>query len=318
MQQCWDRVHWQRKKDINRVLRLRAADPNNQGQDWAACSSTFHDTGAVYAIYHFTSGRWYVGQTVGTVHKRAQEHWQSRKRCTDAFHQALALDDSPFCFIAFPLEWIPAESYIYPGQRRKERVKKFRAAATPRERYWVDKLNSLWPHGWNSTVPGRPVAAYVLRRHNLPSGPTADDDEKQRFVEDWPRQWRSNPEAAIQAATKAPKDYLRDTLHHLQARFSPDELLSNGQSPTPLLIAELRRRREEPSKRQFLRFKFTSNEARDLQLRSVLRNPVVYHKHPEPDAAAAIMVSDSFDPQIQGFLFNYTEAAKELNLATAA
>ena len=43
----------------------------------------------------------------------------------------------------------------------------------------------------------------------------------------------------------------------------------------------------------------------------------MYHKHPEPDAAAAIMVSDSFDPQIQGFLFNYTEAAKELCIEEA-
>ena len=132
MMQCWDRLSWRQKKEINRVLHLRATEPINCSQDWAACSSSFHDTGAIYAIYHFPSGRWYVGQTVGTVHKRAQEHWQSRFRCADAFHQALALDDTPFNFIALPLEWIPAEDYIHNGQRRKERVKKFRLVATPR------------------------------------------------------------------------------------------------------------------------------------------------------------------------------------------
>jgi hypothetical protein len=59
--------------------------------------------------------------------------------------------------------------------------------------------------------------------------------------------------------------------------------------------------------------RFTNNSARDLQIRSVLRDPSVYHLHPEPDTAAAIMVSESFDPQIQGFLFNYTEAALQLD-----
>ena len=96
MQQCWDRIQWRKKKEINRVLRLRAAQPNNANEDWPSCSSCFEDSGVIYGVYHFTSGRWYVGQTVSTIHKRAQEHWHSRNRLEDAFHQALARDDSPF------------------------------------------------------------------------------------------------------------------------------------------------------------------------------------------------------------------------------
>ena len=114
------------------------------------------------------------------------------------------------------------------------------------------------------------------------------------------------------------KGTLRDLLHHLQARHTPQDLLVNGQSPIPLLTQELRRRRQDAPKRQFLKFRFSTNAARDLMLREVLRTPEVYHKHPEPDAAAAIMVSDSFAPQIQAFLFNYTDAARELDVGKAA
>jgi hypothetical protein len=127
------------------------------------------------------------------------------------------------------------------------------------------------------------------------------------------KRWKHNPEEAIQDAYKQPKASIRDLIHHLQARHKPPDLLVNGQSPVPLLIEELRRRQADPPSRQFLKMKFTSNSARDLLIRSVLRDPAIYHLHPEPDSAAAIMVSESFDPQIQGFLFNYTEAAQQLN-----
>ena len=91
----------------------------------------------------------------------------------------------------------------------------------------------------------------------------------------------------------------------------------NGSSPVTLLIELLRKRRTEPPSRQFLRFHYTHNSARDLQLREVLRDPTIYQKHPDPEAAAAIMVSESFGPQIQGLLFNYTKAAEELDIEQA-
>ena len=275
-------------------------------------------TGAIYGIYHLTSRRWYVGQTIGTIHKRAQGHWWSRFRESDAFHDALAVDPNPFSFIPFPLEWIPAEDYIRPGLQRRLQVKEFRKVATPRERFWVEKLNSMWPHGWNSAVPGVPVAAYALRQHQRdPMAASQQKEEAKAFAEEWSTRWKAQPEDAISAISRQPKSTIRDTIHHLQAHHSPADLNVNGQSPVPLLIEELRRRRKEAPKRHFLRFRFTCNSARDLLLRSVLRDPVIYNKHPEPDVGAAIMVSDNFSPQIQALLFNYTEAALQLDLHEA-
>ena len=105
---CWDRKKWF-KKDVNRVLDLRAHDPSNAGVDWSHCSDRWDSTGWIYAVYHFATGRWYVGQTIRTIHQRAYDHWTARFREADLFHQALALDKDPFGFIAFPLEFIPRE-----------------------------------------------------------------------------------------------------------------------------------------------------------------------------------------------------------------
>jgi hypothetical protein len=312
MQRCWDRTQWRDKKEINRILRLRAQEPANRDVDWRSSSRLFNDTGAIYAIYHFTQGRWYVGQTISAIHKRAQDHWWSRFRDDDAFHQALGLEDTPFSYIALPLEWIPKELYMRPGLQRRPQIKEFRRVATPRERYWVDKLNCMYPYGWNSAVPGRPVAAYVLRSHQNHVEAEEQHRSQEEYAKAWIQRWRSNSEEAVQDALLQPKATIRDIIHHLQARHKPQELLINGQSPVPLLIEELRRRRKEPPSRQFLKMRFTNNSARDLNLRPVLRDPTVYHLHPEPECAAAIMVSESFDPQIQGFLFNYTEAALQL------
>ena len=65
------------------MLKLLAKEPANQGIDWQHCDGVFDTPGAIYAIYHFTSGRWYVGQTVSTIHKRAQGHWWARFREDD-------------------------------------------------------------------------------------------------------------------------------------------------------------------------------------------------------------------------------------------
>jgi hypothetical protein len=103
LRRSWDRTEWRNKKDINRMVDLRNRDPANRGIDWSQCSEHFNAKGAIYAIYHFTSGRWYVGQTVNEIHKRAQAHWWSRTREDDLFHQAMLADESPFSFVALPL-----------------------------------------------------------------------------------------------------------------------------------------------------------------------------------------------------------------------
>ena len=124
----------------------------------------------------------------------------------------------------------------------------------------------------------------------------------------WLSRWRANPQAGISELAMQPKTIIRDVLHHLQTKFRLEDLIQNGLSPVAQLIDLLRVQKEKAPKRQFLKVKFSSNAARDLQLRSVLRDPEVYMCHPEPEKAAAIMLVESFRPQIQAFLFNYTEA----------
>ncbi len=135
MRRCWVRKEWANKKEISRALRLRSQEMSNADIDWDHCDDRFDETGAIYGIYHFTAGRWYVGQTINTIYKRAQEHWWSRYREDDAFHQALGLEFNPFAFIALPLEFIPREKYVRAGLNRRAQISEFRKAATPRERY---------------------------------------------------------------------------------------------------------------------------------------------------------------------------------------
>ena len=177
------------------MLQLLAKEPANEQIDWRHISQHFNDCGAIYGIYHFTSGRWYVGQTINEVYRRAQGHWWARFRDLDLFHEALSLEEDPFSFIALPLEYIPVEWYHRPHQTRDLTRKRFRQAATPRERHWIGKLNSMWPVGWNSAVPGKLVSSARQRpTENLPS---VDEDmtEPALHSEVWLSHWRLGSKA---------------------------------------------------------------------------------------------------------------------------
>ena len=236
-----------------------------------------------------------MDQTINQAYKRAQGHWWSRFWEDDLLHQALELDETPFSFVILPLEFIPESRYKVAGRQQRATLREFRQVATPRERHWVNQLNSMWPHGWNSAVPGRPVAAWVHRQQPNHLADAPDSQEPGLNPANWVTRWQQDPHLALQEMRQQPKGTIRDTLHHLQSQYRPEDLLNRGQSPIALLIELLRQRRKEAPARQFLRFKFTSNDAQDLQIRSVLRDPTVFHKHPEPECAAAIMVSEHFD-----------------------
>jgi hypothetical protein len=114
-----------------------------------------------------------------------------------------------------------------------------------------------------------------------------------------------------------PKAAIRDTLDHIQRHYAPDEHNVHDMSPITQIFDLLKERRTDPPRPQFLRFKFTHNSARDLLLSQALRAPEICNLHPEPDAAAAIMVSISFDPQLASRLLNYTQVAKSLDIPKA-
>jgi hypothetical protein len=95
LKQAWDRKAW-RKAGVRRILHKRHFAPCNSTADFSRPSDQFRTKGWIYAIYHFTSGKVYVGQTFNMVWERGQKHWQERHRLPDLFHVALARDDSPF------------------------------------------------------------------------------------------------------------------------------------------------------------------------------------------------------------------------------
>ena len=88
--------------------------------------------GWVYGIYQFSTGRVYVGQTIGTLLNRAQQHWWERTRVHDLFHQALETEQNPFSFVILPLEKIP--EHIWTRVSWEESKEEFRKVATIKER----------------------------------------------------------------------------------------------------------------------------------------------------------------------------------------
>ena len=98
------------KPGIRRGLQLRDQDPVNKGVNLSD-PSVWKKTGWIYGLFHFATGRWYVGQTIRRILERAKEHWHQRKYLKDLLHFALANEASPFSFAVFPLEYIPPEHY---------------------------------------------------------------------------------------------------------------------------------------------------------------------------------------------------------------
>ena len=89
-------------------------------------------------------------------------------RLNDVLHVALRNELSPFSFIILPLEKIPFA--LYDCATREESCRLFRQLATPRERYWSGKLNTLWPRGFNSSYPGRLVPPCLAPARDSPNG----------------------------------------------------------------------------------------------------------------------------------------------------
>ena len=147
-----------RKKEVQRAIFLRDSDPANQGIDFTRVEELWDRCRVIYGLYHFTSGRWYVGQTKKRAWARFQEHWYSRK-LRDLLHEALALEQDPFCVA---LEFIDQHIWLQSATAQ-EQTRLFRNAATPREQYWTDKLQSMWPKGWNAAWPGQPAPKRAKR-----------------------------------------------------------------------------------------------------------------------------------------------------------
>ena len=194
-------------------------------------------------------------------------------------------------------------------------MRRFREAAIPLERWWVEHLGTLWPRGYNTTIPGQPIGTWALRTNN--HRPSDGNPNNPDPADLWVQHWRQDSSSAINCLAQQPKHVLRDILHHLQAKHTALLEAAGPQSPVPHIINLLRDRRAEAPTRQFLRFRFSHNSARDLALRDVLRLPSIYTLHPDPSAVAAIMVSYHFSLHIQSLLFNYTPVSRDLSIHDA-
>ena len=97
-------------------------------------------TGHIYRIVHIKTGKAYVGKTGG----RPTTRWQAHKRSARSVHAAgdwqLRHAMSKHGAHAFRFEVI-------------EDVKG-KDALDARERHWIAKLGTLWPHGYNYNMPG--------------------------------------------------------------------------------------------------------------------------------------------------------------------
>ena len=265
--------------------------------------------GAIYAAYHCPTGKWYVGQTINTIAARAKNHWHSRRRATDHLHLTLADDPDPMCLLFIALEHIPKVEWEEPAPRqqgyRKRELARFRAVATPRERFWVDKLRSMWPKGWNSQYPGKPAASNIR-----PPPAATPNQEPARDIQaalEAIRTWTTDPHSAQRWLQGAAREDLTEILEGLEKNLPP----SDRTATTAALAAEvrdvLRRRKVEKKPRDFVRLLYGNRHAASVNLPDLLRSPEIYKLHPEPDVGAAIMVVHRFAPQIASELFNYSD-----------
>ena len=203
------------KPSIRRVLKLRDQDPANRDIDFKKTAEHWKSQGWIYALFHLASGRWYVGQTINEYWIRAEQHWRDRQRLTDVLHNALANEISPFSYVVLPLEKVRDELYLC--KTREATRSRFRQFATPRERYWVGRLNSLWPQGFNSAYPGKPVSAWVQRSWRCPAPDRMvlneeEVDEEGRQVSSWLKRLHSEGSAALREMRNWDKAKLRETL----------------------------------------------------------------------------------------------------------
>ena len=316
MQKMWG-TNW-KKKSLRKVLQLRAADGSSGSLDWKDVPTLWSTPGWIYVLFHFPSGRLYVGQTKRLIWHRAREHWWSRGRTTDLLHEAHANDCNPFSFIMLPLEKLPAPD-TFP---RAERDALIRRDALDRERKWVGKLNSMWPLGFNAAYPGVPVSRKVRRKgHHLPTmDPTPSrqgDPPRDANMTAWLERCRKGDSSALAEAKGWVKPQLCAALDWLQDHVPEDDRRIGHLSLENKLIEIIKSKRQHAPERHFLKFCYSNNGARFLELRKVLREVSVYKLHPNPEVAAALMVCDKFAPQWQAWICNYAKAAEELNLEEA-
>jgi hypothetical protein len=207
--------------------------------------------------------------------------------------------------VVLPVEYISKESY--EANNRKFQLANFRRVATLRERYWTDKLCSLWPRGFNSIVPGRPQdmrnASLAEIRDHL------DVAEAKKLLE---IAEKSMKDVKIQLNTMQ-KTQMIGILQGLISLYPPKKQTKISRLLETIIRQQLRVKQDKTQRPDFIKFLYSNNLVKKLNLNDVLRLPEVYQLHPEPAKAAAISVVYRLTPQLQTFLFNYSVEADDVD-----
>jgi len=117
----------------------------------------------IYLIYNVYDNRKYIGQTSKSAPERLHEHLQTATRWEKGVQRDHRHNKLYMHMIAigannwriYPIERIPGN--FKQIKNVKERIEKFRAVASPKERFWIQNLNSLYPWGLNSILPPEAV-----------------------------------------------------------------------------------------------------------------------------------------------------------------
>jgi hypothetical protein len=122
--------------------------------------------GVIYAIISLKGGRLYVGQTIHSCFQRFTEHVRAAEGMRDKTPLHLAMSRLGHGnFRVFPLEKIDPAGYH--SSSKAKRLELFRHMATIREKFWIERLHSFAPCGFNETWSARTRhRPHRGRRHN--------------------------------------------------------------------------------------------------------------------------------------------------------
>ena len=129
------------------------------------------------------------------------------------------MEYNPFSFMMVPLEWLQPEEYKKNSGGRGEWKQRFRWAATPKEHFWIEEEQTLWPLGWNSQWPGKPITTDVICEART-FGPEAGLPEGLNAKE-WPTQRDQDPNKAMGIVQQQPNYVVCDVLHQWPCAGSP-------------------------------------------------------------------------------------------------
>ena len=137
------------------VARVRSEERNGYDQSsLAKGKNAIRVTGVIYAIYCLYSKKVYVGQTHNSAFHRFQQHVRSAVDGeNEVFHRAIRKHGREN-FAVFPLEVLDPDTYS---------LSTFRFVANAREYYWIERLHSYAPLGYNTAVRAR----RRIRRHRI-------------------------------------------------------------------------------------------------------------------------------------------------------